>query len=315
MPRVSSSAPYPGGCFAAYDPASEAFTCLARAPHGDGIITMSADLPRGCLYGLTWPAGRLLRYDIAEARLSELGNACGAGEAGSLADGTYQPVCRSLAVDPGTGGVYWSNAAGDILAREPGDARIHTLMPGALDALAGSRRRVHPHWGAMWRHVLWRAADGAFYGVLGTVDPILFRFDARGRAVEPVAVLSVDRRAGLPRQRRAVWATLALAASADGETLFYLAMPGAPLTPDRRRLRAAVHCLTYHVPTGMLEDHGRLRTADGRWIAKAESLEVLDDTLYTVAWLDAGPPSESAPDPMNGDTNEDVCLVAFHLAS
>ena len=60
--------PYPGGHFLAYDIATGKFENLAIAPRHEGIITFAMDTRRKRLFGLTWPTGRLIRYDVADAR-------------------------------------------------------------------------------------------------------------------------------------------------------------------------------------------------------------------------------------------------------
>src|ERR1039458_10201091 len=65
--------PYPGGHFLAYDIASGKYENLATAPRHEGIIAFQMDTRRGRLYGLTWPTGRLLRYDLADPKLKKIG--------------------------------------------------------------------------------------------------------------------------------------------------------------------------------------------------------------------------------------------------
>ncbi|NLP09260.1 hypothetical protein GX408_02570, partial [bacterium] len=74
--------PYRGGHFLSYDLKSKTFEDLALAPHQEGILTMAMDTRRGMIYGLTWPTGRLLRYDVTKKTLQDLGPATGKGENG-----------------------------------------------------------------------------------------------------------------------------------------------------------------------------------------------------------------------------------------
>ncbi len=89
------------------------FEELAKAPHGEGIIAVTMDTRRGRLYGLTWPSGYFLRYDVAKKELKDPGRISGQGEKGRSPN--YRTLCRSLMVDPEDGSVYFTTAEGSIL--------------------------------------------------------------------------------------------------------------------------------------------------------------------------------------------------------
>ena len=65
--------PYQGGHFLSYDMATGKFERPGHRPGGEGIITMNMDTQRGRLYGLTWPTGHFLRYDLAKKEMKDLG--------------------------------------------------------------------------------------------------------------------------------------------------------------------------------------------------------------------------------------------------
>ena len=73
---------YPGGHFVRFDMATGALEDLALAPEGDGIITMAMDTQRMHLYGLTWPKGLFIDYDVEAGTLRNLGPVRRAGETG-----------------------------------------------------------------------------------------------------------------------------------------------------------------------------------------------------------------------------------------
>ena len=104
---------YPGGHFLAYDMRSGKFENLARVPFGDGILSMTMDTQRGRLYGITWPTGTFLRYDLTTKELRNLGAVSEQGENGT--GQAYRTLCRSLVVDPNDGSVYLSTGDGAIL--------------------------------------------------------------------------------------------------------------------------------------------------------------------------------------------------------
>ena len=55
---------YSGGHFMNYDLESGEFTDLAHIVPNEGIITMTMDKKNEILYGMTWPSGLLISYDI-----------------------------------------------------------------------------------------------------------------------------------------------------------------------------------------------------------------------------------------------------------
>lgn len=104
--------PYPGGHLLAYDLASGKFENLAMAPRGEGILTMNMDTRRGRVYGITWPTGYFFRHDLAKKEMKDLGGFFEQGENGKGA--AYRTICRSLAVDPEDGSVYFTTGEGAI---------------------------------------------------------------------------------------------------------------------------------------------------------------------------------------------------------
>src|SRR5574340_112706 len=62
---------YPVGHFAFFGMSAGRFEELAKAPVGEGILTMNLDAKRGRLYGLTWPRGHFLYYDLAARRMTD----------------------------------------------------------------------------------------------------------------------------------------------------------------------------------------------------------------------------------------------------
>jgi hypothetical protein len=63
--------PYPGGHFLSFDMATHRFENYGTAPEGEGIITMNMDKRRHRLYGITWPTGYFIRYDLATKATKE----------------------------------------------------------------------------------------------------------------------------------------------------------------------------------------------------------------------------------------------------
>jgi hypothetical protein len=260
-------APYPGGWFFSIE--DRRVVPLAQAPAGEGIIAMTADPGRSMLYALTWPRGLLLALDLRSLTLRDHGPALGIGETGSRADGTWVRICRSLAVDPISGAVFWSDGAGRILR----------LAESSIEVVGAAPRPE------MWRKIVWDADERAFYGVLWT-SSALFRFDPASLACEEIAVL---RAPGAPSG-----ATATLALSLEEKTIHLLATGPGVLRAPRIQLASTTSYLTYDLCSSVTHAHGPLRLGDGRWITQAQSLLLADGAAYSVCWVEVAPGSPGA---------------------
>ncbi len=286
--------PYPGGHFLAHDMASGTFEELAVAPRGEGILTMGMDTRRGRLYGLTWPTGRFIRYDLAGRRLRDLGLTAKLGEDGKGQD--YRTICRSLVVDPGDGSAYFTTGDGDILRyrydrdaiEKVADEDMKKDYFGLYDPTSAG------HMGYNWRQTVWHGDQKAVYGVHGN-SGYLFRFDP---AVPRVEVL--ERLTSLPSKRSGMfdqfsYGYLGFALGPDGRTLYYLT--GGPVYVDGKRVRGKastamgeskgienLHLITYDIPSGKYTDHGAIFFANGDRPAYVNSIAIgKDGTVYTLS--------------------------------
>jgi hypothetical protein len=286
--------PYPGGHFLAFDLASRRFEDLAKAPHGEGILSMTMDTRRGRLYGLTWPTGYFLRLDLASRELKDLGPVSRQGENGK--GDSYRTLCRSLVVDPQDGSVYFTNGDGDILR--------YRLDRDAIEVVAGDDMRkdylglydpTSPgHMAYNWRQTVWCEPEKAIYGVHGN-SGYLFRFDSR---IPQVEVL--DRITSLPSQRSGMfdqfsYGYLGFALGPDGRTIHYLT--GGPVYVDGRRVTGKaktamgeskgmenLHLITYDIPARKYRDHGPIFFQDGRRPYYVNSIAVgKDGTVYALS--------------------------------
>src|SRR5262249_33454728 len=144
------------------------FRSLAHATAEQGIIDFSMDGKRGRLYGLTWPAGEFLRYDLASGELKNLGPTSKQGEAGTGTN--YRILCRSLAVDPEDGSIYFTTADGDIERYQYDHDDIETLRGANMrkDYFGTFDPNAKPAMGYNWRQTFWYAPEKAIYGLHGT---------------------------------------------------------------------------------------------------------------------------------------------------
>jgi hypothetical protein len=260
-------APYAGGWFFAIEPdriepgriVPGRIVPLAQAPAGEGIVTMSADVQRRRLFALTWPGGLLLSLDLDTRLLRNHGPAMGAGETGSRRDGSWSRICRSLAVDPATGTVFWSDDAGRVSRFDGSSMEVVSSTPG----------------GEMWRKMLWHPATRAFYGLL-RLSSTLVRFDPATLLCEKIGTLDMY---GTP-------ATLAFTFDPDAAALHALVAGPGVLRDRQLQLAGSVSYVTFDLSTGRMRDSGPLRLADGRWITQSQSLLVSGGTAYALCWVE-----------------------------
>jgi len=285
--------PYPGGHFLAYDLSTGQFENLAIAPKGEGIITMNMDKTRGRLYGITWPSSYFIRYDLARKELRNLGPVAGKGESGK--GSSYETICRSLAIDPHDGSVFFTNSAGSIFQYQYVTDSI-SQVPG--ESLVGLFRRVRS--ALVRQYGLQLAPDSlirpgrAIYGVHRN-SGYLFRVDpVAGRAEE------LDRITSLPSQRSGMfdefsYGYLGFALGCDGHTLHYLT--GGPVYENGHRLAGKtptakgeskgiedLHLITYDIAASRYADNGAIFLENGDRPAYVNSVAVgRDGTVYTLS--------------------------------
>ncbi len=286
--------PYRGGHFLSYDMATGKFEDLGLEPHGEGILTMAMDTQRGRLYGLTWPTGYFIRYDMAKKEMKDLGKFNELGENGK--GKTYRTICRSFAIDPRDGAVYFSVGSGTILRY---NYETETVTPVQGDDLKKDYFGLYDitspgHMAYNWRQVFWYAPENMFYGVHGN-SGYLFRFDPKAERVEVL-----DRLTSLPSQRSGMYdqfsyGYLGFTLGPDGRTIHYLT--GAPIYVNGKRVRGAestargeakgledLHLVTYDIPTAKYKDQGAIFYENGERPGWVNSIAVgKDGAVYFMA--------------------------------
>jgi hypothetical protein len=286
--------PYPGGHFLAYDMTSGKFEDLAKAPRGEGILSMTMDTRRRRLYGLTWPTGYFIHYDLTTKQLKDLGSTSRQGENGKGEN--YRTLCRSLVVDPEDGSVYFTTGDGDILRYRCDSDSIEVVEGEHMKKdYFGLYDPTSPgHMGYNWRQTIWHPAERVIYGVHGN-SGYLFRFDPR---IPRVDVL--DRITSIPSRRSGMfdqfsYGYLGFALGPDGRTLHYLT--GGPVYVEGKRVLGKkdtamgeskgienLHLITYDTPTGKYTDHGPIFLDNGQRPAYVNSITIgKDGTVYTLS--------------------------------
>ena len=285
--------PYPGGHFLAYDMASGKFGNLAKAPQGQGIISMSMDTQRGRLYGLTWPSGYFLRYDLKSGELKNLGPLYRDGEGGHM---TVRILSRALPVDPADGSVYFTNADGDILRYRYDRDALETVQGDNLrkDYFGTWNPLDGENMGYGWRQAVWVASENAIYAIHGR-SGYLLRFDPQAERVDVL-----ERIASEPSRRSGMYddfhyGYLSFTLGPDGHTLYYLTEGGIvkngrrvvvyerPRPGARGERVEDLHLITYDIPAAKYTDHGAVFFSDGGRPGLVNSIAVgKDGSVYCI---------------------------------
>ena len=272
---------YPGGHFVSYDMATGKFEKLASAGVEEGIITMAMDTKGGRLFGLTWPSGRFLVYDIAKKELRDLGLTSELGEKG--VGPKFRVVCRSIAVPPASGAAYFTTSTGDIWcfqgrrkAKELEKLPACTMKRDIFGTLDPDKPG---HMGYNWRQVVWYEPEKVFYGVHGNTG-YLFRFDARGEQIDVIDRIASEKSKASGSYDAFDYGYLGLTLGPDGHTLYYLT--GTPAGEE-------IRFVTYHIPSRKYTDHGAIALDDGRRPTWAQAIAVgKDKRVYTVSKVREG---------------------------
>jgi len=286
--------PYPGGHFLSYDMATGKYENLAIAPHNEGIIAFQMDTRRKRLFGLTWPSGRLIRYDVGARTLKDLGGVSGAGEAVHGSD--FRTICRSLTVDPGDGSLYFSTSDGKLHRYQPARDAVETLSGEDLrkDYFGLYDPASSGHMGYNWRQTFWYEPEKAIYGVHGN-SGYLFRFRPADETVEVIGRLTSEdsKRSGMFDQFS--YGYLGFALGPDHRTIYYLT--GGPIYDKGRRVtgkdstakgeskgRENLHVVTWDIPTRTYTDHGAIFFANGQRPNYVNSIAVgKDGSVYALS--------------------------------
>jgi hypothetical protein len=300
MDRLPINAPkgfklYPGGHILAYNLQTKETMDLATAPNGEGIVSMTMDREREHIYGITWPKGNFIHYDVRRNELKNLGQISGNGEDGTPGD-DFRSLCRSLVVDPRDGSVYFSTSEGDIFSYQPGAPKIKKLdgVDMRLDYLGKYDTTRPGSMGFNWRKIFWHNQENVAYGVHGN-SGYLFKFDPIAEKIEIVERITSEpsRKSGMFDQFS--YGYLGFQLGPDGETIYYLT--GGPIYVDGHRLKGTdeiakgaakglenLHLITYHIPSNGYKDHGPIFYENGDRPLCVNSIAVgTDGNIYTLA--------------------------------
>lgn len=278
--------PYPGGHILRINMADGRVEDLARTEPEEGILTLNMDAQRRRLYGLTWPKGLFIIYDIESGNLRNLGPVSRGGEAGR--GDQYFCLGRSLAVDPRDGNVYFTNADGAVQCYSPATDRVEPFGEVTLkrDILGDWDPHKPGHQGYNWRDILWHEESQCFYGVHPR-SGWLFRFDPPAKKLELVERIVADELQANGRFEPFRYGYLTLRMGLDRETLHYLTSTHGLTAEDGREVMEVTHLVTYNLRTRERTDHGVLRLEDGRYPRMSQCHAVHPNgQCYACPWIE-----------------------------
>lgn len=285
---------YPGGHFLYYDMKTGDLHDLALAPDGEGIITMAMDTEHKHIYGITWPRGLFLDYDLNADKLRNLGPATRAGET-QLGTPEFRVICRSMFVDPRDGNVYYSTADGDIFSYNPKNEAPQKVegVNLRLDYFGKYDPSDAGSMGYNWRKIYWYAPENKAYGVHGN-SGYLFSFDPAKKKVEIVDRITSEasRKSGMFDQFS--YGYLGFRIAEDG-TIYYLT--GSPIYKDGKRVTGVdkinmgaakglenLELVTYSIPKREYADIGPIFYDDGTFPTYVNSIAIgKNHDIYTLA--------------------------------
>ena len=286
---------YPGGHILSYDLETRKFDDLALIPNSEGMVSMTMDCDMGQIYGISWPSGNFIHYDVKKNVLRNLGQISGNGEGGTPGK-DFRSLCRSLLVDSRDGMLYYSTSEGDIFQYNKeinsitkyGEANLRLDYFGKYDPeMPGSM-------GYNWRKIFWYKPENAAYGVHGN-SGYLFRFEPGKASLEIVERITseLSRKSGLFDQFS--YGYLGFQLGPDGHTIYYLT--GGPIYIDGKRVTGVesiakgaarglenLHLITYNIPKREYKDHGAIFYDNGDRPIYVNSIAVgSDGSIYSLA--------------------------------
>ncbi|WP_236973637.1 hypothetical protein [Membranihabitans maritimus] len=289
---------YPGGHILSYDMKTGKCEDLVTIPGGEGMVSMTMDTQRGEIFGITWPTGHFVHYNVQNDQLNDLGPVAFKGEGGTPGD-DFRVLCRSLVVDPRDGTVYFSNAEGDILYYHPQLTKVQKMEDADLRLdYFGQYDPTRPgSMGYNWRKVFWYPDENVIYGVHGN-SGYLFRFSPDNKRVEIVERITSEpsRKSGMYDQFS--YGYLGFDLGPDNETIYYLT--GGPIYKDGKRIKGVdqiakgaarglenLHLITFHIPSGKYIDHGPITYSNGEIPTYVNAIAIgKTGEVYTLARME-----------------------------
>jgi hypothetical protein len=281
--------PYQGGHFMNYDLSTGKFTDLAQIFCHEGIITLTMDKKNEMLYGLTWPSGILVSYDINQDDLRYWGAVQHRGEWGHHPT-EWEMICRTMSLDP-NGCLYGSTMNGQIWKFDPTQDRTVSYIKGLdlkhVPFTQSAEATLKGDFKHNWRTIEWNPKTNSFWG-LHFETATLFEFDPATNFIRAVSEIGHEDYHGMPRNPEVGQLGFTLGPK---NTLFYLAHGPAVVMKGRENTQSSLFLMTYNIDERKLINHGPIFSPDKRRVFFAESIAIgKDDHIYTVAWIEVADP-------------------------
>jgi len=237
------------------------------------------DVKRRRLYGITWPSGHFLRFDLHTMQLRDLGSFFEGGEMGTIGS-TYRVICRRIVVEPDDGSAYFTTGDGVIHVYRYGTDSVQAVPGVSLRKDYFGQFDPASHGMAYnWRAAVWNPNDHAIYGMNGS-SGYLFRFDPANRNVRVLRRLTSEPSQASGMFDKAEYGYLGLALDVQKNVLYYLT--GSP-SPRNSNQPDGSHLVTYDIARDRYEDHGLIDLGNGEPAGEEQALVLgRDGTVYTL---------------------------------
>lgn len=287
-------APYPGGHFLSYDLNNGAIQDFGIMCPKEGILTMTMDGDRDHLYGISWPTGFFIHYDIRQDQVHLMDPVSKRGEAGT-AGSDYRVLCRSMFVEPATGHVYFSTSEGDIYYYDPSAKKITQRedLNLRLDYFGTYDVASPGSMGYNWRKIHWHPAKKVAYGIHGN-SGYLFKFDPRNSYIEIIERITSSPSRSFGMYDQFSYGYLGFYLDVHADKIYYLT--GGPIIENGKMIRGEsiprggakgpenLHLITYDLNQNKYEDHGAIFYPDGSRPSFVNSIAVdKKGNIYTLA--------------------------------
>ena len=271
---------YPGGHWMYYNPETDLITDMGIAVPQQGMITMTMDPERYTLYGLTWPKGQFVTYDINTRKTVNKGRIS-----------NWNAVCRTMVVDD-AGNVYGSTLENRIFRYNPLTDDLRELtsvkIPSGTEARKEHARSTTAK--NLWRVAVWDSVDKKIYGIHAGTS-MLFEYDpyiGPEGSIKAIGQMCDSR--VLRTDKEIPYATLAFTLGLDRK--IYYSPVGYPYSNSAEQKPAKTsRLITYNISEGKISDMGPILVEDNKRVLELQAAATgPDNTIYFIGAVEENTP-------------------------